>query len=100
MTLSRLPCPDCDGSGYDVEPECCGNTTSSGECRGDCAVPSQVPCRSCGGAGELSCVDDDPSVEAELSSGPPRVPSDTEEFAEWARQKLDPFEQAGADPPP
>jgi proteasome lid subunit RPN8/RPN11 len=48
-------CPYCEGGVItDVEPECCGNTTSSGECRGDCAVPRQVekPCPSCGGAGE------------------------------------------------
>lgn len=45
-------CPHCNGEGHvdDVEPDCCGNTTSSGECRGDCAVPKQVqvPCASCG----------------------------------------------------
>lgn len=47
------PCPYCGGSAFvdDVEPECCGNTTTSGECRGDCAVPRQVevPCASCDG---------------------------------------------------
>lgn len=46
----------CDGSGVvetrsEYEPECCGNTTSSGECRGDCAVPREVeveiPCPGC-----------------------------------------------------
>lgn len=45
------PCPYCAGSGTtdDVEPECCGNTTSSGECRGECVVPRQVEvaCASC-----------------------------------------------------
>lgn len=36
-------CPACGGSGYivDVRPACCGNLTSGGECRGDCAVPEQ-----------------------------------------------------------
>lgn len=46
-------CPRCAGDGYEVEPECCGNTTSSGECRGDCAVPVQVPCSACGGSGRV-----------------------------------------------
>ena len=57
----RRPCPECGGSGQvqwsDVEPECCGNTTSSGECRGDCAVPVEVPrvdvCPTCGGSGKV-----------------------------------------------
>jgi proteasome lid subunit RPN8/RPN11 len=44
IIVARQPCPNCGGSGYvdGVEPECCGNTTGSGECRGDCAVPRQV----------------------------------------------------------
>jgi len=45
----------------------------------------------------LSRVDDDPAVEAELSSTPARVGDDTDWY-EWARSKLDPFEQAGVDP--
>lgn len=91
MTLRQLPCPDCNGSGYDVEPaECCG----------DCAVPRQVPCRFCGGTGELSPVDDDPAVEVEMSRPPAPVPDDQQEWAEWAKSKLDPYEQAGVDPPP
>jgi hypothetical protein len=46
-------CPKCGGDGWEIEPECCGNTTPSGECRGDCAVPVQVPCSACGGSGEV-----------------------------------------------
>lgn len=54
VIVGLRPCPNCDGSGVTVgvEPECCGNTTSSGECRGDCAVPRQVE-ESCPCGGEL-----------------------------------------------
>ena len=48
------PCPECAGSGCGgVQPECCGNLSPSGACRGDCAVPVQVPCEYCGGCGEI-----------------------------------------------
>jgi proteasome lid subunit RPN8/RPN11 len=54
VIIGCTECPNCTG-GYiaDIEPECCGNTTSSGECRGDCAVPREVerPCPTCGGDG-------------------------------------------------
>lgn len=60
------PCPYCGGSGFvdDVEPECCGNTTSSGECRGECVVPRQVevPCSTCGSGGVVRL----PLVKAEV----------------------------------
>lgn len=50
-------CPECEGNGYtfSVEPECCGNLTRGGECRGDCAVPKQVEvtCKCCGGVGGI-----------------------------------------------
>lgn len=49
-------CPNCD-DGYvtTTEPQCCGNTTPDGECRGDCAVPQEVewPCTNCAGEGVL-----------------------------------------------
>lgn len=53
--LKRIECPRCEGSGVDPEwgMECCGNTTSSGECRGDCVVPKQEVCKMCGGDGEV-----------------------------------------------
>jgi proteasome lid subunit RPN8/RPN11 len=55
IIIGKRACPNCSG-GYvlDVEPECCGNTTTSGECRGDCAVPKPVetPCPNCEG-GEI-----------------------------------------------
>lgn len=50
-----VDCPNCDnGVILGVEPECCGNTTSSGECRGDCAVPRPVEeqCPACCGEGQ------------------------------------------------
>jgi hypothetical protein len=46
-------CPKCAGDGYLIEPECCGNTIG-GECRGECAVPSQVVCPACGGSGTIA----------------------------------------------
>lgn len=42
---------------------------------------------------------DDPAVEAEHSSMPTPVPNDNDEWVEWAKEKLDPYEQAGVDPP-
>jgi hypothetical protein len=59
-TSGKKDCPECNGSGveedYEVVPECCGNTTTSGDCRGDCAVPKEVPsdrpCQACGGTGK------------------------------------------------
>lgn len=69
--------------------------------------PSWCTCRSClkaeeaeerAALHELSCVDDDPAVEAELSRGPGRVGDDLD-WVEWAKSKLDPYEQAGVDPP-
>jgi RecJ-like exonuclease len=44
------PCPRCEGSGYDQD--CCGRTSSDGECYGDCSI--QVPCFLCNGEGSLS----------------------------------------------
>jgi DnaJ-class molecular chaperone len=52
-------CEACDGEAQRVitgiEPECCGNTTTSGECHGDCAVPREVEeievCFGCNGSG-------------------------------------------------
>jgi len=57
LIVARQPCPNCDGSGTvdGVEPECCGNTTTSGECRGDCAVPRQVE-EACPCGGEVVSV--------------------------------------------
>lgn len=50
-------CPACNGHGtmMRVEPDCCGNFTSHGECRGHCAVPRQVQdtCDYCGGHGRI-----------------------------------------------
>jgi hypothetical protein len=46
---------------------------------------------------ELSRVDDDPAVEAELSSPPGRPPEDEDEWIEWAKSKLGPAEAAGAE---
>ncbi len=55
-------CNTCDGAGWvlgtDIEPGCCGNLTSGGECRGDCAIPVQVetqePCPDCLGSSDKS----------------------------------------------
>lgn len=45
-------CPDCGGTGVVtlMRPTCCGNFTSTGECRSHCAVPEeyQEPCETCG----------------------------------------------------
>lgn len=57
-------CDECGGCGYTVGPICCGNR-SNGECRGDCAIPEQLPCWSCDGTGH------DP---AEVSGGTPHEP--------------------------
>ena len=45
----------------------------------------------------LSRVDEDPAVEAELSSPPGRPPEDEDEWIEWAKSKLGPAEAAGAE---
>jgi len=49
-------CSDCGGSGFiaELRPTCCGKLSKGGECRGDCAIPEEVPvpCPACGGMGE------------------------------------------------
>jgi DnaJ-class molecular chaperone len=45
-------CDECSGRGFHVGPICCGNLID-GDCRGDCAVPEQVPCSECGGTGRV-----------------------------------------------
>lgn len=66
--------------------------------------PDWCQCRSClkveeaeerAALHELSRVDDDPAVEAELGQPPSRGPTDYDDWIEWAKGKLDPYEQAG-----
>lgn len=62
IPLLDWPCFTCEGKGTTIvqgsKPDCCGNTTDSGECRGDCVV--EVPteeedaCPECGGKGEVT----------------------------------------------
>lgn len=52
-------------------------------------------CEECGVDLRYSERGDDPAVEAELSGAPARVPSDDDDWLEWAKDKLDPHEQAG-----
>ncbi len=68
--------------------------------------PDWCTCRSCLKAEEVeeraaldeaSRVDEDPAVEAELSSSPAPVPDEQQEWVNWAKQKLDPYERAGVD---
>ena len=50
-------CQSCGGDGWvsGSEPECCGNVTDHGECRGSCAVEKQIQlqCILCSGAGKF-----------------------------------------------
>lgn len=58
------PCQTCNGDTYIIgsktEPDCCGNVSTSGECKSYCAVPKQVPtqeqCPVCEGTGEINRV--------------------------------------------
>lgn len=50
-------CRACGGSGWTIksEPDCCGNFTRHGECRGHCFIERQVEveCRNCCGIGQV-----------------------------------------------
>ena len=60
-------CETCGGDGFiledRIEPDCCGNFTPHGECRGYCAVPihvcEQVMCPTCHGTGKQQKEADD-----------------------------------------
>jgi len=56
---TKMQCLTCQGQGYIIEtrtePGCCGDLDSGGACRGDCAIPVEVPeqvgCQDCEGTG-------------------------------------------------
>lgn len=46
-------CPECNGSGFSIEPECCGRMNRDGSCCCN-SVPSQEACGFCGGSGSVT----------------------------------------------
>lgn len=51
--MEYVPCGQCGGCGWVADIGCCGNLTSGGECRGDCAIQIQRECDVCMGCGNL-----------------------------------------------
>lgn len=52
-----MTCPTCNGQGWVIEsqhtPECGAAWGKWEGCHPDCPIPMQVPCRDCGGSGEV-----------------------------------------------